>query len=129
MNASQPPAAQTQCDVYYDGSCPLCRAEIDLYRRIGSHARFRDLTSEDALPAGVTRDQAFARFHVTDNHGHVHSGARAFAELWKVSPGGWRLLGHVVAVPPFVWIAEGAYRVFLYIRPTLQRAVRRRRAA
>ncbi len=114
------------CTVYYDGSCPLCRAEIDLYRRIGTAAAFHDVTADDALPPGVDRDTAIARFHVTAADGSVQSGARAFATLWKASPGLWRPLGHVVAVPPFVWLAEGTYRVFLRVRPLLQRAMRAR---
>lgn len=114
------------CDVYYDGACPLCRAEIDLYRRLGSRARFHDLTTDGERPPGVSRDAALARFHVRDGHGRVHTGARAFATLWQASPGAWRILGHIVACPPFVWLAEGLYRVFLPLRPWLQRLVRRR---
>ena len=64
------------------------------------------------------------RFHVRRSDGRLVSGAAAFAELWKATPG-WRWLGHVAALPPLVWIAEGAYRLFLLVRPAVQRAVRR----
>lgn len=123
-NAASAPA----CTVYYDGSCPLCRAEIDLYRGIGSAAAFHDVTGDEALPPGVDRNAARARFHVTAADGTVQSGARAFATLWQASPGPWRLLGGVVATRPFVWIAEGLYRLFLQVRPLLQRAMWARQA-
>ena len=119
---STPPA----CEIYYDGACPLCRAEMDFYRRIGTRARFHDLAADEEVPAGVCRADALARFHVTDSEGQVRSGARAFVEVWKASPGAWRILGHIAAVPPFVWIAEVLYRLFLRVRPRLQRFYRER---
>lgn len=64
------------------------------------------------------------RFHVRRADGRLVSGAAAFAELWKATPG-WRWLGHIAALPPFVWIGEGLYRLFLLIRPSIQKAVRR----
>lgn len=120
------PSTPPDRDIYYDGGCPLCRAEMDFYRRIGTRARFHDLTVDGEAPAGVCRADALARFHVTDAEGRVRSGARAFAELWKASPGGWRILGHIIAVPPLVWIAEIVYRLFLRVRPRLQRIYRER---
>lgn len=124
------PEAETpttnECTVFYDGSCPLCRAEIGLYQRLGTRAAFHDVSSEGALPPGVTPEQAMARFHVQRADGRIESGARAFATLWQASPGGWRILGRIVARRPIVWLAEGCYRLFLRIRPLLQRAVRAR---
>lgn len=121
------PAAETTitepCTVFYDGSCPLCRAEIGIYKRIGSRAAFHDLSTGNALPPGVTHDQAMARFHVQAADGRIESGARAFAILWQASPGGWRVLGRFVARRPIVWLAEGLYRLFLRLRPLLQRIV------
>lgn len=126
MNRPATPSTMPVCDIYYDGACPLCRAEIDFYRRIGTRARFHDLTGDGEAPEGVCRSDALVRFHVTDAGGRVRSGARAFAELWKASPRGWRILGHIAAVPPFVWVAEVLYRLFLRVRPRLQRLYRAR---
>ncbi|KPP81769.1 MAG: hypothetical protein HLUCCA04_08170 [Oceanicaulis sp. HLUCCA04] len=108
------------CEVYFDGACPLCRAEISHYRRQGAEAAFTDIHSNDAvLPAGLARKQALSRFHVRLANGVTVSGARAFAELWKVTPG-WRWLGRIAALPPLVWMLELAYRLFLPLRPALQ---------
>jgi predicted DCC family thiol-disulfide oxidoreductase YuxK len=120
-------AAQTApaCEVFFDGSCPLCRAEIGLYRESGSDARFTDISPDDAAPPPeISRAEAMGRFHVRRADGRLVSGAAAFAELWKATPG-WRWLGHIAALPPFVWIGEGLYRLFLLIRPSIQKAVRR----
>ncbi len=112
------------CEVFFDGDCPLCRAEIGLYQRGGSDARFTNVAENGSAPDGITQAEALARFHVRKADGTLVSGAAAFAELWKATPG-WRWLGHVAGTPPLVWLAEGAYRLFLLIRPSIQKAVRR----
>jgi predicted DCC family thiol-disulfide oxidoreductase YuxK len=64
-----------------------------------------------------------ARFHVRDAQGRLFSGAAAFSRLWRVFPG-WRWLGYVSAWPPMSWLFELAYRLFLPLRPSLQKWVR-----
>ena len=113
------------CEVYFDGDCPLCRAEIGLYQRQGAQASFTDVSTGAGAPPEITQDAALKRFHVRRADGVLVSGAAAFAELWKATPG-WRWLGHIAALPPFVWIGEGLYRAFLVIRPALQGLARRR---
>lgn len=122
-----PEETQPACEVYYDGDCPLCRAEIGLYQRGGAKARFTDIAADGgAAPSEVGHEAALKRFHVRrSSDGRLLSGAAAFAKLWKSTPG-WVWLGHIAALPPFVWIGEGLYRVFLLIRPSIQRAVRRK---
>lgn len=114
-------------EVYYDGGCPLCRAEMSYYRQRGADAQFTDLTQGLGSPEGVSCDAALKRFHVRDHDGRVRSGAAAFAALWRATPG-WRWLGRIGGTPPFVWIGEGLYRLFLPIRPSIQALVRRLRA-
>ena len=112
------------CDVFFDGECPLCRAEIGLYQRSGADARFTDIAHDGAAPEEIGREAALKRFHVRRADGRLVSGAAAFAELWKATPG-WRWLGRLAARPPFVWIGEGLYRAFLLIRPGIQALARR----
>ncbi|WP_439633289.1 thiol-disulfide oxidoreductase DCC family protein [Glycocaulis sp.] len=113
------------CEVFFDGSCPMCRAEIGFYRQQGADAAFHDIAaSPDTLPPSLSHETAMARFHVRTPSGELVSGARAFAELWKATPG-WRWLGRIAAVPPLVWVLELAYRLFLPVRPFLQRLWRR----
>lgn len=117
--------------VYFDGSCPLCSAEIGLYRRLDHDGRvvFDDVAARDAAPApDLTHRDALARFHVRLPDGRLLSGAAAFAALWRTMPGVWRALGAIAARRPFVWILEGVYRAFLPVRPSLSRMARRLRA-
>ncbi len=110
--------------VHHDGSCPLCRAEIGLYQRLGAQADFVDVSDGTGAPEGVSCSDAMKRFHVTEVDGTVRSGAAAFAALWRATPG-WRTLGRIAGTRPIVWILEGLYRVFLLIRPAFQALARR----
>jgi len=124
--------------VYYDGGCPLCRAEIDQYRRCAGAERlaFVDVgrgVPEPALGPGLPRDAALRRFHVRTADGQLVSGAAAFARLWQTLPG-WRWLGRliywrVLGVRPLLPVAEAAYRLSLPMRPRLARLVARRSGA
>lgn len=114
--------------VYHDGACPLCAAEIALYRRARGA---RDVTFVDVADPGsgsliggdLPRAAALARFHVRGPDGRLSSGAAGFAALWRVLPG-WRWLGRIVGTRAVLPLAETAYRVFLPLRPHIARALR-----
>jgi predicted DCC family thiol-disulfide oxidoreductase YuxK len=116
---TQDPAAAAE--VFFDGACPLCRAEIAQYRRMrgGDAVAWRDASGGEAPPE-IGRDAALARFHVRRADGSLVSGFRAFLAVWRVNP---RLapLARLLDRPPFTWAGEAAYRGFLLLRPLWRR--------
>jgi predicted DCC family thiol-disulfide oxidoreductase YuxK len=108
--------------VYFDASCPLCRREIGLYRRLNSQKPIRwvDVSRPAQCGDGLSCELAMQRFHVRDEQGRLHDGASAFSLLWRCFRG-WRLLGWLTAVPPLSWLAEATYRLFLRLRRPLRR--------
>jgi len=129
QSADNPPrdriAEGARLTVYYDGGCPLCRAEISYYRRLDRAGRvaFVDLTGAGAdTGEDLTCAAALARFHVRAADGQLTSGAAAFVRLWRELRG-WRWAAHVARLPGIVWLMERAYRAFLPIRPRLARLV------
>lgn len=113
--------ASPKATVYYDGACPLCRAECDLYRRTqGAEALdFVDVSDgASALPLGLSRADALARFHVSTPGGTVVSGAEAFTEVWSHLPR-WRWLARAARLTIALHLMELAYRVFLRLRPAI----------
>ena len=110
--------------VYYDAGCPLCRREIALMRRLdrGKVIRFLDVTS-DSTDCPVDRAALLARFHAVED-GRLVSGAAAFAAMWRVIPL-LRPLGIAARNPLILVSLERLYRIFLRLRPRLQRLVRR----
>lgn len=113
--------------VYFDGSCPLCRREIAYYQQCpgGDRLSWVDVSAPADLGPGLSCTAAMARFHVRDAAGQLFEGGAAFARLWRELPG-WRWLGQLFGRPPMRWALELAYRVFLPLRPRLQRWVSRR---
>jgi len=118
--AAPDPACATE--VFYDGACPLCSAEIALYRRApgGERIDWRD-ASAGCAPPEIGRDAALRRFHARRADGRLVSGFRAFLAVWRVNPRlAW--LARALDRAPFVWIGEAGYRGFLLVRPLWRRA-------
>ena len=106
--------------VYFDGGCPLCRAEISMYRDSdgAEEIEFVDITQTNDLGPNLDPDDAAARFHVRKPDGALVSGAEGFVEVWKRMRG-WRWLAALAHIPGMLWVMEGAYRAFLPVRPYL----------
>ncbi len=116
--------------VYYDGSCPLCRAEIGHYaRQVGSDGLCFVDVSDPAAPLAddLGREAALERFHVRTPQGDLVSGAAAFAKIWRVLPS-WRWAARLARVPGVTPLLELAYRAFLPVRPMLSRMAGRMEA-
>lgn len=115
----------TTSTVYFDGSCPLCRAEIAHYRKVDRHEvlSFVDVSDKDArLPEGLSPARAMARFHVRDADGRLLSGAAAFVEVWSRLPR-WRWAARTAALPVAMAVLEAGYRLFLPVRPLFSRLI------
>ena len=105
--------------VYFDGSCPLCRAEIDCYKREDQDRAFCfvDISETGAVPPeGVTRERVMQRFHVRASDGRVLSGAAAFVEVWTRLPR-WRWAARAASLPGALIALEWGYKSFLPVRP------------
>ncbi len=113
--------------VYFDGSCPLCSAEIRHYasRSGAERLRFVDVSEPGAaLGPELSADDAMQRFHVRMPDGTLLSGARAFLAIWQALPG-WHLAARIASLPGITAILEVGYRLFLPLRPTLSWAAAR----
>lgn len=114
------PAAGNAPCVYYDGGCPLCRAEIASYQRTpgGESIRWVDAQACDAsqLGTGLDRATALARLHVRLADGRLLEGAAAFAEIWSTLPR-WRWLARVARLPGMLPALDFGYWAFLKVRP------------
>lgn len=117
--------------VWFDGACPLCRREIAFVRRLDRRRAiaFVDVTqtrAQDGATCPIDRAALLARFHALED-GRVVSGAAAFAAMWRAIPL-LRPLGLAARNPRVLAGMERLYRLFLRVRPQLQRAARRLKA-
>lgn len=108
---------------YYNGACPVCRAEMTAYRRIaeekGLAIAFSD-AAQDAAPAaalGLTPDRALRRLHAVDAEGKLHVGFDAMLLVWRQVPRtrwmGW-LFGLPLVRPVAGWLYEHVVSWSLY---------------
>jgi len=124
-NTATATAAATNCVIYFDGACPLCRREIALYRsKEGASAiEWVDAAScdADALGPNLSRDAALARLHARRPDGELVSGVAAFATIWSRLPA-YRWLASVVSRRPVLAVLDVGYAAFLRLRPLWRRA-------
>lgn len=118
----------SQVTVFFDGACPLCVKEISLLKRLDKRERiaFVDVSPPDAAEfCPIDRQKLLARFHVERPDGRLIDGAEAFTEAYAQIPGlSWvRVIGRFA---PIRAALNGLYAVFLKVRPSLQRLVRKR---
>ena len=108
--------------VLFDGSCPLCTAEINQYKRIAPAGQIQwvDVSAPDfVVPAGQTKERLMQRFHVIKPNGDLVSGAAAFVHVWERLPG-WKRLATLANLPGALNVMEFGYTNFLKIRPRVQ---------
>ncbi|MDP3490546.1 MAG: DUF393 domain-containing protein [Phenylobacterium sp.] len=118
------PPEESGLTVWYDGACPLCAREIALMRRLDQAGQVRFVDLETAPETPLPRRQMLERFHTSTADGATQSGAAAFVQLWGRLPA-LRVLGRIGAWPPVLAVLERGYRLFLRLRPRLQRLARR----
>lgn len=122
---SEENAACNAMTVMYDGDCPLCRREVALYKSLKPLApvEWLDVSKDTAQITPLDQARYMARFHVRQSNGQLLNGAAAFVALWLAMPG-WRWLGRMGRLPGVTPLLELAYRMFLRLRPLLQRLMR-----
>ena len=113
------PDGEPPVTVYFDGSCPLCRAEISHYQAQDRAAalRFCDVSrAAGEVAPGLMADQAMARFHVRRADGEIVSGAAAFVAVWRLLPR-WSWAARMASLPGAMMVFEVGYRIWLRFKP------------
>ena len=104
--------ASSQVSIFYDGACPLCRREINHYRKLDQAGRVRwiDISSNPAVlqQFGLDFATAMSRLHVQDRQQTMHSGVRAFMIVWDALPY-YRWLARIIRLTGTAPILEWLY--------------------
>ncbi|MFM7966756.1 MAG: thiol-disulfide oxidoreductase DCC family protein, partial [Betaproteobacteria bacterium] len=98
--------------------------QVNLARVPGGSA-IGNVQASGGLSLPLPRETLLKRFHVQRPDGEMVSGARAFIEVWAALPG-WRWLARLCRTPGVPSLLEASYRIFLKLRPTLQKLQRRK---
>ena len=105
----------TAVTTFYNHACPVCRMEIEHYKRLSgdrSNLSWVDSSADKTVLArhGITGDDVLRRLYVLDTAGTLYGGVDAFIEVWKRMPR-YRWLAKAVGWGPAYPVA-----VFVYDR-------------
>jgi|TARA_B110001450_G_scaffold168560_1_gene157153 predicted DCC family thiol-disulfide oxidoreductase YuxK len=106
--------------VYYNKSCNICRAEINLYKKQNiKEIEWVDITNNILAEKNTSKDKKtlLRRLHVEEN-GEVVGGAKAFLLVWKKIPK-YRILYTFLKLPIIFNIFTLIYEFvayFLYLK-------------
>ena len=74
--------------VYYNESCKICRAEINLYKKQNiKEIEWVDITNNEVAQKNTSKNNKalIRRLHVEED-GQIFEGAKAFLLVWKKIP-------------------------------------------
>jgi predicted DCC family thiol-disulfide oxidoreductase YuxK len=106
--------------VYYNESCGICRAEINLYKKQNiEEIEWIDITNNTIAEKDTSKDAKtlLRRLHVEEN-GQIFSGAKAFIFVWKKMPK-YKFLYRFFKLPLIFTIFSFFYEIiafFLYLK-------------
>jgi len=106
--------------VYYNKSCNICRAEINLYKKQDiKDIEWVDITNNITAEKETLKDDKtlLRRLHVEED-GQVFDGAKAFLLVWKKIPK-YKFLYIVFKLPIIFSLFKFSYEIiafFLYLK-------------
>ena len=106
--------------VYYNKSCNICRAEIDLYKKQNiKEIEWIDITNNLVAEKNISKDNKtlLRRLHVEED-GKVFEGAEAFLLVWKKIPK-YKFLYTFFKLPIIFTLFSFLYEIiafFLYLK-------------
>ena len=106
--------------VYYNESCNICKAEINLYKKQNiEEIEWVDITDNIIAEKETSKNDKnlLRRLHVIDN-GKVFEGAEAFLLVWKKIPK-YKFLYKFFKLPVIFQIFKFTYEIiayFLYLK-------------
>tara|TARA_B100001769_G_scaffold24225_1_gene16032 strand:- start:84 stop:431 length:348 start_codon:yes stop_codon:yes gene_type:complete len=106
--------------VFYNNSCKICKAEIDLYKKEKiQEINWIDITNNDLAQKETSKNkkELLRRLHIIEE-GKVIGGAKAFLLLWKKIPK-YRFLYNFFKLPLIFNLFSFLYELiafFLYLK-------------
>ena len=106
--------------VYFNNSCNICRAEINLYKKQNiKDIEWVDITDNKSAEIETQKDDKtlLRRLHIKDG-GKVIGGAEAFLLVWKKIPK-YKFLYNFFKLPIIFYLFSISYEIiafFLYLK-------------
>lgn len=124
MQSTESLAGAYPLRVYYDRSCPVCRAEIHALKAEDHDARLTlvdcsapQFDDETAMRDGKSQQAMMNAIHVRDATGRWHIAADAFAAIYRAA--GVERMARLWASPRLRPLLDRLYPLMAYCRPVL----------
>lgn len=105
--------------VFYDDRCPLCRREIEYYKKISPATAINwcGISHNTQLLEQhcISNTESLKILHAINIENKMFKGVDAFILIWQQLPG-WRWLAKFVALPIVYQVTKGIYRIFAHWR-------------
>lgn len=107
-------ALDRNCEVWFNGECPVCSWEIGTYVRAAERGnlplKFHDSTraARPLAAYGLRREHLERRLYLRDEQGRIVSGFSAAIGIWSRIPR-YRILARVFSWPPLRAVCESLY--------------------
>ncbi len=112
--------AQSRALLIFESDCGFCNRCVRLLsRRLPSTVKYQPWQRTDLAALGLTRERARYEVLWVGTDGKVFGGAQAVAKLLLDCGGAWAILGGLLRIPPFRWLAHGVYRAIARNRHVL----------
>lgn len=94
--------------LFFDGSCSLCRREINwLAAKLQPHLELIDISADDFTGfAGVSKSAMMQQIHLWQED-HFLIGIDATLHYWQLAGHSWS--ARLLRLPPCYWLAKKAY--------------------
>ena len=105
-------AAESQLEIYYDGSCPFCQWSRTVIKPWDTRNRLLFLDYNDPQVAAATAlspEELGREMHLREPNGNWAAGFTAWATILRALPR-WAWLGWLLGRPPLRWVGPGLYR-------------------
>jgi predicted DCC family thiol-disulfide oxidoreductase YuxK len=102
--------------IVYDRECQICQEFKDFSEKQNPESDSTFIPFQEEIESGRASVSMLRAYEnsivVTTEQGEVYRGARAVFAVLKSFPGLLGILGKVLFLPPFYWIAEPIYKLF-----------------
>ena len=102
--------------VYFNNSCKICKAEIDLYKKEKiKEIEWVDITDNNLAEKETSKNskELLRRLHVIENE-KVIQGAEAFLALWKKMPK-YKFLYNFFKLPVIFGVFSIVYEIIAFL--------------
>lgn len=102
-------------NVFYDDKCPLCRREIEYYKKLSASTEIKwSGISENILTLekyGISYIESLKVLHAINEDNQMVYGVDTFILIWQQLPK-WKWIAKFVELPLIYQLSKGIYRIF-----------------